>query len=117
MGRVERVRLPNASRGERLADGLEVRLAVMLHERLEEAHAEHFAFALVDARGEVLVDVVAEAVAMQERAAAVRLHEELDGGMLLCFAAKDLGDDALHFAAVAAVDKTRTPGNEGIARR
>ena len=51
----------------------------------------------------------------EERAAAVRLHEELDGGMLLRFAAEDLGDDALHLAAVAAVDEPRAPGDERIA--
>ena len=63
--RVERIRLADAGRGQRFADRLEVRFAVVLHQRLEEAHAEHLAFAFVDARGEVLVDVVAEVVAVR----------------------------------------------------
>ena len=50
---------------------------------LKKAIAEHFAFAFVDARGQVLVDVVAEQVAVQEGPAAVRFHEQLDGGFLL----------------------------------
>ena len=115
MGRVQRVRLADAGGGERFADRFEVRLAVVLHERLEEAHGEHFAFAFVDAGGQVLVDVVAEVVAVEERAAAVRLHEEFDGGVLLRFAAEDFGDDAFHFAAVAAVDQARAPGDERVA--
>ena len=49
---------------QRLADRLEELLAVLLDERLEEGHAEHFALALVDARGEEVVDVVAEQVAL-----------------------------------------------------
>ena len=60
VGRIDRVRLADAGGGERFADRLEVRLAVLLDERFEEGHAEHFAFAFVDAGGEVLVDVVAE---------------------------------------------------------
>ena len=49
--------------------------------------------------------VVAEHVAVQERAAAVRLHEQLDGGFFLRFAAEDLGDDAFHLAAIALIDQ------------
>ena len=97
--------------------GSKIRLAVVLHERLEEAHRQHLAFAFVDARGEVLVDVVAEHVAVEERAAAVRLHEVFDGRVLLGLAAEDLGDDALHFAAIAAVDEPRAPGHERVAGR
>ena len=51
----------------------------------------------------------------EERAAAVRLHEVFDGGVLLRFAAEDLGDDAFHFAAVAAVDEAGAPGDERVA--
>ena len=51
----------------------------------------------------------------EERAAAVRLHVELDGRVLLRFAAKDLGDDAFHFAAIAAVDQAGAPGDERVA--
>src|SRR5438105_2023445 len=36
------------------ADRLEKAPAVLLHQRLEERHAEHFAFALVDERREIL---------------------------------------------------------------
>src|SRR6266404_4779256 len=100
---------------QRLADRLEEALPVLLDERLEERHAEHFALALVDARGEELVDVVAEEMAVQEGAAAVRLHEQLDGGFLLRLAAEDLGDDALQLAAVALVDEPGAPGDQGVA--
>ena len=61
------------------------------------------------------MDVVAEQVAVQERPAAVRLHEELDGRFLLRLAAEDLGDDALQLAAVTLVDQPRAPGDERIA--
>ena len=82
---------------------------------LKKPIAEHLAFALVDAGRQVLVDVVAEQVAVQERPAAVRLHEQLDGGVLLRFAAEDLGDDALHLAAVALVDQRRAPRHQRVA--
>ena len=52
---------------QRLADRLEELLAVLLDQRLEERHAEHLAFAFVDARGQELVDVVAEQVALAGR--------------------------------------------------
>ena len=84
---------------------------------LKNAIAEHFAFALVDAGGQVLVHVVAEHVAVQERAAAVRLHEQLDGGFLLRFAAEDLGDDAFHLAAIAFVDQAAAPLHQRVAGR
>ena len=61
------------------------------------------------------MDVVAEQVAVQERAAAVRLHEQLDGRFLLRLAAEDLGDDALHLAAVALVDQPRAPCDQRVA--
>ena len=49
-----------------LPTGSKIRLAVLLDQRLEERHAEHLAFALIDAGGEILVDVVAEEVPVQE---------------------------------------------------
>ena len=61
MGRVERVEVLDLVLLEGLADRLEELLAVFLDQRLEERHAEHFAFAFVDARGKILVHVVAEA--------------------------------------------------------
>ena len=61
------------------------------------------------------MDVVAEQVAVQERAAAVRLHEQLDGRFLLRLAAEDLGDDAFHLAAIALVDQPRAPGDQRVA--
>src|SRR5262249_41600535 len=94
MRRVHGVRRANPGRGERFADRLEVRLSVMLYKRFEEAHAEHLPFAFVDARREVLVDVVAEVVTVQERPASMRLHEVFDGRVLLGLAPKNLGDDA-----------------------
>ncbi len=51
----------------------------------------------------------------EERPAAVRLHEVLDGGVLLRLAAEDLGDDAFHLAAVAAVDQAGAPGDQRVA--
>src|ERR1041384_3317982 len=89
--------------------------AVLLDERLEERHAEHLALALVDARGEELVDVVAEQVPVQERPPAVRLHVQLDRRLLLGFAGEDLGDDALHLAAVALVEQAGTPLGDRVA--
>src|SRR5206468_11862852 len=83
-----------------LADRLEKAPAMLLHQRLEERHAEHFAFTLVDERREILVYVVAEEMAMEKRPAAVRLHEQLDGGLFLRLAAEDLGDDTLQLAAI-----------------
>ena len=115
VGRVGHVGLLDAGGVQGLADRLVELLAVLLDQRLEEAHAEHLAFALVDAGGQVLVHVVAEHVAVQERAAAVRLHEELDHGLFLRFAAEDLGDRAFHFAAVAFVQEPRAPVDERIA--
>src|SRR5262249_59732848 len=80
----------HAVRLQRLADRLEELPAVLLHQRLEKRHAEHLPLALVDARGEELVDVVAQRMALEERPPAVRLHEQLDGGLLLRPAAEDL---------------------------
>ncbi len=105
--------MPAAIQG--LADRLVELFAVVLDQRLEEAHAEHLAFALVDAGGEVLVHVVAEHVTVQERAAAMRLHEELDHGLFLRFAAEDLGDRAFHLAAVAFIQEPRAPVDECVA--
>ena len=99
---------------ERLADRLEELLAVVLHQRLEERQAEHLALALVDARGQVVVDVVAEEVALEERPAAVRLHEQLDGRFLQRLAAEDLGDHAFQLAAVALVDQPRAPRGQRV---
>src|SRR6185436_14127366 len=72
-------------------------------------------FPFVDAGGEVLVDVVAKDVAVQERTSAVRFHAELDGGFFLRLAAENFGDDALHLAAVAFVDERAAPGDQGVA--
>src|SRR5262245_49860564 len=63
VGGVEGLHLPLL---KGLADGLEVGPAMLLDERLEEGHAEHLAFAFVDAGGEVFVDVVAEEMATKE---------------------------------------------------
>src|SRR5215475_1393226 len=77
IGRTERL---HAVLLQRLADRLEELPAVLLDQRLEERHAEHLALALalVDAWGQELVDVIAERMALEERTAAVRLHEQLD---------------------------------------
>src|SRR3712207_7889252 len=56
---------------------------------LEEGHAQHLALALVDARGQEVMDIVAEQMAMQEGAAAMGLHKQLDGRLLLGLAAED----------------------------
>src|SRR5207237_731929 len=97
------------------ADRLEELLAVLLHQRLEERQAKDLALALVDAWGQQLVDVVAEDVAVQERAAAVRLHEQLDGRFLLRLAPKDLGNNTLQLAAVALVDQPAPPCYQSVA--
>ncbi len=102
--RVERVGVLESQPLHRLADRLEEAFAMLLDQRLEERHAEHLAFALVDARGEEVIDVVAEEMALEEGAAAVRLHEQLDGRLFHGLAAENLGDDALHLAAIALVD-------------
>src|SRR5439155_25360760 len=68
---------------ERLADRLEERLAVLLDERLEEGQPEHLSFPFIDAGSKEVIDVVAQQVAVEERPAAMGLHEELDGGFLL----------------------------------
>src|SRR5262245_24371609 len=104
MARIHRVERFHLMRLQRLADRLEVRFAVLLDERFEERHAEHLAFAFVEARREKLVHMVAEEMAMKERTAAVRLHEKLDRGFLLRFTAEYLGDDALQLAAITLVD-------------
>src|SRR5215510_10178865 len=49
---------------QRLADRLEELPAMLLDQRFEERHAEHLALALVDARGEEHVDVVAQRMAL-----------------------------------------------------
>src|SRR5205807_980223 len=89
--RIDRVERLDAGLLQRPADRLEELLAVLLDERLEEGQAEHFALALVDARRQEIIDVVAKDVALEERPAAVRLHEQLDGGFLQCLAAEDFG--------------------------
>ena len=114
MARIERVEVLDLVLLEGLADRLEELPAVLLDQRFEERHAEHFAFALVDARGQEFVDVVAEEMAVQERSAAVRLHEQLDGRFLLGLAAEDLGDDAFELAAIALIDEPGAPGDEGV---
>src|SRR5437764_178850 len=64
---------------QRFPDWLEVLYAVLFCQRLEEGHAQHFAFAFVNARREKLMNIVAEQMTVQEGAPAVCLHEVLDG--------------------------------------
>ena len=116
VGRVERIRLLDARGGERLADRLEVLRAVLLDERLEEGHAEHFAFAFVDARGEVLVDVVAEHVAVQERAAAVRLHEAVRSPLPSALRCRRSWRRCIPFRRDSPASiRPGAPGDEGVA--
>ncbi len=98
MRETRQVGLLDLQLGQHAPDRLEEGLAMLLHEGFEEGHGQHLSFAFVDAGGEVFVAVVAEQMAVQERAAAVRLHQEFDGGFFLCFAAEYLGDRAFHFA-------------------
>ena len=84
---------------------------------LKKRHAEHLAFALVDTRSQVLVHIVAQQVTVEERAAAVGFHEEFDCRVFLRLAAKNLGDDAFHLAAIATIDQPGTPMRESVARR
>src|SRR5262249_26306309 len=111
MSRIDRVERLDLLALNRLADGLEERLAVLLDQRLEERQAEDFSFTLVDARREEIVDIVAEKVAFEERPAAVGFHEQLDRRFLHRLAAEDLGDDALQLSAIALVDEPRSPGH------
>ena len=59
--------------------------------------------------------VIAQQVSMQKRPPAVCFHKQFNRCMLLRFAAEDLGDDAFHLAAVAAVDQFRAPSRQCIA--
>ena len=114
--RVGEVGLPDPLRRESPSDRLEELFAVLLQERLEERHTEHLPFALVNARREKIVDVVAEQVSVQERPATVSLHEQLDGRLLLSLTAEDLRDDALHLAAIALIEQARRPVRQCLAR-
>ncbi len=115
--RVERVGLLDARSPQRpCRSARSTCVPCCLTSDLKKAMPSISPFAFVDAGGEVLVDVVAEQVAVQERPAAVRLHEQLDGGFLLRLAAEDLGDDALHLAAIALVDRAAAaPGDQRVA--
>jgi hypothetical protein len=108
--------LPGAGEDLTLGEGLHavtqrqhVVLAVLGGQREEELHGEHFAFAFVDERGEVIVDVVTHEVAVQEGATAVRRHGDVDGGFLLSGGTEDLRDDALELTAVAFVELAGAP--------
>ena len=68
---------------------------MFLDQGLEERHSQHLAFSFIDAKGKILVNVLPEQVPAQESAAAVRFHEQLDGGFFLRLAAEYLRDDAL----------------------
>ena len=114
MSRIQRIWLLDAQLGKCLSDRLEELGAVLFYQRLEEGHAQHLTFALVDARRQEFVHIVTEQVSVQERSPAVRLHEQFDRRFLLCFAAKDLGNDALHLAAVASVNQCRTPVDQRV---
>ncbi len=59
--------------------------------------------------------IVAEDVAVQERAASMRFHQQLDRRFLLRFAAEDLGHNAFHFAAIAFVDQPAAPLHQRVA--
>src|SRR4051794_41082714 len=85
---------------QRLADRLEELAAMFLDQRFEEGQPQDLALALVDTGSEIIVNVFAEQVALEERAAAVGFHEQLDGRFLHGLATEDLGDDALHLAAI-----------------
>ncbi len=45
----------------------------------------------------------------------MRLHAEVDGGILLAFAGEDLGDDAFHLAAITLFEQPTAPGADGVA--
>ena len=61
------------------------------------------------------MNVLSEQVPAQERAAAVRLHEELDGRLFLRLAAEDLGDDALELSPETLVEQPRAPVDQRVA--
>ena len=67
MSRIQQVRPRYARHVQRSIDRLEELFAVLLHQRFEERHAQHLPFPFVNARGEKLVDVVAEEVTVQKR--------------------------------------------------
>ena len=113
--RVERIRLLDARGLQRPAHRLEIGLAVLLDQGLEERHAEHLTLSFIDARGKILMNVLSEQVAPKERPASVGLHEELDRRLFLRLAAEDLGDDAFELTAVALIEQPRAPIDERIA--
>ena len=49
--------------------------AVILDERFEESHPQHFALTLVDARCEEVMHIVTKQVAVQKRTTTMCLHE------------------------------------------
>src|SRR5262249_43011608 len=100
---------------QNLADGLEEALAVLLDQRLEKSQAEHFPFTPVNAGSQIIVNVVAQEMALEKRAAAVGFHEQLDGGFFEGFTAENLGDNALQLPAVPLIDEPRAPGHECVA--
>jgi len=85
----DRVRILDASGSDRFCDRFVVFVPCSLMERLRNANAEHFTFAFVDARGEENSWTLSpKRMAVQERSAAVRFHEQLMDAFLLRFAAE-----------------------------
>src|SRR5262249_30061409 len=64
--RVEWIRLANAGSLQGAAHRLEERLAVFLDQRLEERHAEDLTLSLINARGEVFVNVLSKEMPTEE---------------------------------------------------
>ena len=76
---------------------------MLFHERFEQRHTQHFSFTFINTRCEKLMHVVAERMALQKRTSTMGFHQQLDRGGLLSFAAKYLGDDTFHLAAVTLI--------------
>src|SRR5258708_14424696 len=112
MNRIERIGILDLQPLSRLADWLEERLAMLLDQGFEESQPQDLSLAFINARGEEIVDVVAEDVPLEKRPATMRFHEEFDGRFLLRLAAEDLGNDAFQFTAITFVDNPSAPGYE-----
>src|SRR5438132_12858012 len=93
MRRVERVERADLVVLQGLADGLEELFAMLLDQGLEKGHTQHLALALIDAGGQVVVNVVAKQVTFEEGAASMGLHEQLDGGFLQRLTRENLAND------------------------
>ena len=61
------------------------------------------------------MNLVAENVTVQKSPAAVRFHQNFDGGFFLRLAAENLGDDALHFPSIPFVEQPRAPFGHRVA--